>query len=267
MVTVQVFYESSPSSLPPPSSSLPAEPTSSPVTHETQATSLNNNCSSSAISPMPVLSSSNPPQTAITQFPHYPCLSPGPDHVPRSSPEPRKQSIHTHQGLTMPDNALPAVQKWIDQCFYCGQFGHRQARCPLTKRERRKAEHFNDWRLVRFSKNGPRKSYSVLALWPSIIAIEASPQDVGTQDNRLASDLLDTVHEAIKSTGMIIDRPMTKDRPPAIPWATRPMRLSTSLCQIAAPIEDVAPIDVFWDAGCSCAFHDYALCLLTVLAI
>ncbi|KAH9820073.1 hypothetical protein DFH28DRAFT_885854 [Melampsora americana] len=204
------------------------EPNSSPNTYQTRGTSVEDATLSTPLKgPIPIN--------------RYGYLSPGPHHVTRTSPKPRRDSVFVHLGIPMQSGALPEVLNWIDQCFHCGQFGHRQSSCPDAKAHRRPtAEHFNNWRLVRFGKYGPTKLYSVFALWPSLMAIEAAPKDENTSSNRPSYLYLSTVPTAVKETY----RPITPVHgPPPIPWATRPSQRNP-------PPSD----EVFFDAGCICLY-------------
>ncbi|EGG09329.1 uncharacterized protein MELLADRAFT_96267 [Melampsora larici-populina 98AG31] len=228
MVTVHVFSEPSVGSDPPPPTSsqptLPIDLTSTPETYQTQVTPPG--------SPLPHPTTPKP-QTRVN---YYGCLSPGPpEHQPRLSKAPREQSFRIHRGIPMNPSwrYLPEVANWIDQCFHCGQFGHRQALCP-DRKGARAAEHFDDWRLVRFGPCGPKKLYSVRALWPSVIAIEGPVIETLEADNEASDAMMLDVHISTSSI----------DKPPAIPWSTRPIPLESALAEL------------FVDAGCACPCHD-----------
>ncbi|KAH9809794.1 hypothetical protein DFH28DRAFT_904269 [Melampsora americana] len=242
MVTVHLFYDSSVSSHPPSSHTTRFERTLAPNTYQTQATSISPSSNSPSIDdvpPAPIPSTKIP----TSRVNHYQILSPGPNQRPRSSRKPRDQSFKIHKGLPMPARALPEVTSWTDQCFHCGQFGHQQGQvsCPDANSPRT-AEHYNDWRLVRFSQCGPTKCYSVVALWPNVMAIDAPPNVLTLEDNE-ANDT---------STPMILDEytpTSTVDQPPPIPWSTRPTTYTV-------PVELDWSSEVFVDAGCICACHD-----------
>ncbi|KAH9821121.1 hypothetical protein DFH28DRAFT_861966, partial [Melampsora americana] len=180
-----------------------------------------------------------PPKRPKSEFNYYPNLSPGPDSKARSNSSRACDLSCFYKGLPMAIRPLPEVTQWINQCFYCGQFSHQQnsSRCP-DRFLPRSAEHYDDWRLIRFdTETGPKKLYSLLPLWPGARAIEAAP---------LVKEIPDT-------TGpMVNDTPITSaDQPPPIPWNTHPTILGTQTRASVAADDD----DVFVDAGCACTCH------------
>ncbi|EGG04009.1 uncharacterized protein MELLADRAFT_108834 [Melampsora larici-populina 98AG31] len=70
--------------------------------------------------------------------------------------------------LQIPDEALPQVKQGLDQCFYCGLFGHRFRACSqYLDYLPRYGAHPMHWRLL---ENG--SFYEITAIWPSTLDAE-----------------------------------------------------------------------------------------------
>lgn len=71
--------------------------------------------------------------------------------------------------IDVPEGAAPEVLRGEDQCYWCGDFGHRQEQCARHEAKlSRTALHWNDWRRV--SSNYKRYSIDVLGFIPSLCA-------------------------------------------------------------------------------------------------